>query len=70
MCHRRTINTRIKKLHERFLRIVYNIEEVSIVPMYINNLQVEATGMFKVCKNISPYIVGELFQLRNNDYNL
>ena len=28
------------------------------------------TEMFKVCRNISPPIVGELFQLRNNDYNL
>ena len=39
-------------------------------PIYIKNLQVLATEMFKVYRNIFPPIVRQLFQPRNNDYNL
>ena len=38
--------------------------------MYMKNLQVVATEMFKVCGNISLPIMEELFQLGNNDCNL
>ena len=46
------------------------LETDKSVPIYIKNLQVLATEMFKVYRNISPPIVRQLFQLRNNDYNL
>ena len=36
----------------------------------VKNLQVLATKMFKVYRNASPPIVRQLFQSRNNDYNL
>ena len=79
MCHSRTVNNKINKLHERCLRIVYNNKNSSFkelleidkyVPMHIKNLQLLATEMFKVYKNISPPIVRQLFKLKNNDYKL
>ena len=79
MCHGRTVNSKIDKLHERCLRVIYNDKKSSFkelletdksVPIHIKNLQVLATGMFKVYRNISPSIVRQLFQSRNNDYNL
>ena len=79
MCHSRTVNNKINILHEICLRIVYNSKKLSFkelletdksVPIHIKNLQVLATEMFKAYRNISPPIVRQLFQLRNNDYNL
>ena len=79
MFHGRTVNSKINKLHKRFLRIVYNDKKLSFkelfetdksVPIHIKNLQVLATEMSEVYRNISPSIVRELFQSRNNDYNL
>ena len=78
MCHSRTVDNKINKLHERCLRIVYNDKKSSIkelletdksVPIHIKNLQVLATEMYKIYINISRPIVRQLFQLRNNDYN-
>ena len=79
MFHVRTVNSKINKLHERCLRIVYNDKKLSFkelletdksVPIHIKNLQVLATEMSKVYRNITSPIVRELFQSRNNDYNL
>ena len=79
MCHSRTVNNKLNKLHERCLRIVYNDKKLSIkelletdkfVTIHNKNLQVLATETFKVYRNIFPPIVRQLFQLRNNDYNL
>ena len=79
MCHGRTVNNKIKKLLERYLQIVYNDKKSSFkelleadksVPIHIKSLQVLATEMFKVYSTIFPPIVRQLFQLRNNNYNL
>ena len=79
MCHSRTVKSKINKLHGRCLRIIYNGKKSSFkellktdksVPIHIKNMQFLATEMFKVYRNISPPIVRELFQSRNNDYNL
>ena len=80
MCHSRTVNSKINKLDERYLRIVYNDKKLSLkelldtdksVPIHIKNLQVLATEIFRVFRNnISPPIVRQFFQSRNNDYNL
>ena len=78
MCHSRTVNDLINKLHKRCLPIAYNGQKLSFkelletdksVPRLIKNLQVLATEMFKVCRNTSPPIVRKLFQLSYNDYN-
>ena len=79
MCHSRTVNSKINKLHERCLRIVYNgkkwffeelLETDKSVPVRIKNLPVLATEMFKVYRNISHLMVRQVFQLKSNDYNL
>ena len=64
ICHSRTVNKKIKKLCKRCLRIVYNDKKFSIkelleadtsVAIHVKNLQVLATEMLKVYRNILPY---------------
>ena len=65
MCHTRTVNNKINKLYERYLRIVFNNKKSSFkeifetdetVLIHITNLQVPATEMFKegLQKYVSP----------------
>ena len=63
MCHGRTINKKIYRLHERCLRIVYDnkksplqelLEIDKSILIQIKNLQVQATEMLKVFRNICP----------------
>ena len=70
MCHGRTINNKINRLHERCLRIVYSDKTSSFkkllkkdgsVTIHTRNLQTLATEMFKVYKNLSPAIIADLF---------
>ena len=77
-CHSKTVNSKINKLHEGCLRIVYNNKKSSFkelletdksVPVHIKNLQVLATEMFKKYGNVSPS-VRQLFESKSNDYNL
>ena len=79
MCHSRTVNKKINKLHERGLQIVCNDKKTSFeelletdksVPIHIKNLQVLATEMFNICRNIPPPNARQLHQLRNNYDNL
>ena len=79
MCHNRTVNSKINELHKRCLRITYNNKKSSFkelletdksVLIHIKNLQVLATEMFMVYRNIPPPILRQLFQSRNNNYNL
>ena len=78
MCiyHSRTVNSKMIKLHERCLQKIYNdkkssfqelLESDKFVPIHIKNLQVLATEMFKVYRDISPPIMRQLFQSRNNN---
>ena len=57
MCLNRTINNKIKHLHERYLQAIYNdnissfkvlLERDGSVPIHNSNLQIFATEMFKV----------------------
>ena len=81
MLHSRSNNNKIKHLHERCLRLIYNdkqssYEELLIkdgtVSIHHRNIQTLATEMFKV-KNekMSPEIICDIFTQRiNNHYNL
>ena len=78
ICHSRTINSKINKLHKKCARIVYTDKKSSFkelleidksVPINSKILHILATEMFKVCRNISLPIVRELIQSGNNDYN-
>ena len=66
MCHSRTVNNKINRLHERCLRIVHSdktssfeklLEKDGSVTIHNRNLQTLATEMFKVYKNLSPAII-------------
>ena len=79
MCHNRTMNNKINRLHERCLRIVYSdktlyfeklLEKDGCFTMHTRNLQTLATKMFKVYKNLSPAIAADLFHVRQNNHNL
>ena len=63
MCHSRTNNRRIDRLHERCLKIIYNdkrssfkelLEKDSSVSIHERNVQILATEMYKVSNNFSP----------------
>ena len=79
MCHSRTMNNKINRLHERCLRIVLGdktssfkqlLEKDGSVTIHTRNLQSLTTETFKVYKNLSPAITVDLFHVRQNNYNL
>ena len=80
MCHKRTCNNKIKRLHERCLRLIYNdkrssfedlLEKDNSVSIHHKNLQALAIEMFKVHTKTSPEIMQEVFQVKEQgDYNL
>ena len=79
MCHTRLMNNKIKRIHEKCLRIIFSDKTSSFeelldndgsVTIHTRNLQVLATEMFKVYRNLSPNIVAEIFCARRNNYIL
>ena len=73
MCCNRSLNTKINRLHERCLRIVYNDKKSNFnellvkdgsVSIHHQNLQKMAVEMFKISRSLSPEIVNELFRFR------
>ena len=78
-CFSRTMNNKIKHLHERCLHIAYSDKISSFkklsetdrsVPIHIRNLQNLATGIFKVSKDLVRTVFSELFSKRSVQYNL
>ena len=79
MCHSRTMNNKINRLHERWLRIVYSdktssferlLEKDGSATIHTRNLQNIAKEIFKVYKNLSPAIITDLSHVHENNYNL
>ena len=80
MCHSRTNDRKINRLHERFLRIIYNdkqpsfiklLEKDNSVSIHLRNLQILAIEMFKVSHGLSPVLMNNIFKLRGEQtYNL
>ena len=77
MFHSRKLNTRINKLHERALRIVYqdsttSFEELLIrngsFTIHIRNIQSLAIELYKVWYGLSPKIMNFVFPLNNSRY--
>ena len=73
------INDKINRLHERCLRLLYGdksssfekiLEQDKSVTVHIRNLQILATEMFKVYRNISAPIFSEIIYRRDKNYNL
>ena len=79
MFHSRSINNKMNRLHEKFLRIVCNnykssfenlLEKDGTVWIHVKNLQKLATEMFKISKNYSVPLMSELFHQKVNHYDL
>ena len=79
MFHSRIINNKINRLHESCLRLLYGeksssfeklLQQDESVTIHTRNLQILATEMLKVYRNISPPIFSEIFHQRGNNYNL
>ena len=80
MCHSRTNNRKINRLHERCLRIVYNdkqssfiklLEKDNSVSIHQRNLQILAIEMFKVGNRLPPVLMNDIAKLRGEQtYNL
>ena len=80
MCHSRTNNRKMNRLHERCLRIIYDDKQSSFIKLLENgnsvfihqrNLQILAIEMFKVSNGLSPVLMNDIFQQRSEQtYNL
>ena len=77
--HSRSLNDNMNSIHERALRTVYGdktstfqqlLEKDNSVSIHHRNVQILATEMFKISKNLSSEIVKEIFQERIVSYNL
>ena len=80
MCHSRTNNNKINRLHERCLRIVYSdkqpsfnelLEKDGSVSIHMRNIQILATEMYKLINNLSSPTMNRVFKLNSDSrYNL
>ena len=79
MCHNRSFNNRINRIHERSLRIVYKddistfeqlLEKSKSVTVHHRNLQCLATEIYKAINNLSSTLMSELFKIKDKRYNL
>ena len=74
MCHSRTSNNKINKLHERGLRLAYDDRQSTfeqllnidkLVTIHHRNLQVLATELYKVRHRLAPELMNDIFKKRN-----
>ena len=68
--HSRKLNSRVNKLHERALRIVYQdytssftklLDKDNSTIIHNRNIQLLATELFKVKNRLSPPFINEIF---------
>ena len=79
MSHSRENNSKINRLHERYLRAIYNdkqssfnefLEKDGSVSIHEQNLQVLATEMYKISNGLSTPLMKAIFSINRNPYNL
>ena len=79
MFHSRKVNSKVKHLQERSLRIVYNdyitsledlLKKDNSFKIHHKNIQSLATELCKVEKGIANPVLYKIFPLRSIDYNL
>ena len=75
MCHGRTLNNKINRIHERALKIVYNsyksnfkdlLERDHYFTIHERNLQYVDIEAYQVKNGLSPVIVNDVFQFGKN----
>ena len=75
MCHSRENNSKINRLHERCLRTIYNdkqssfnelLEKDGSVSIHVRNLQVLATGMYKISNGLLTPLMKDVFPINRN----
>ena len=78
MFHSRRLKNRINHIHERALRIIYQdynssfkelLRKYSSLTIHQRNLKLLATETFKVKIGCAPYIIKEIFEIDNRNYN-
>ena len=80
VCHNRAYNNKIKRLHEKCFRLIYNdkrsffedlLEKDNFVSIHHKNLQALAIEIFKVHTKTSSEIMQEVFLIKEQgNYNL
>ena len=79
MCHSRALNTRINKIHERALRIVYNdyispfedlLENSGSISIHHRNLQLLAIEVYKTLHDFHHHLCLNYLSLVIKKYNL
>lgn len=78
MFHSRALNSKTNRIHEKYLRIIYNDKHYSFgellkqnrsVSIHNRNLKVLAIGMFKVSNFISLIKFSKFFQISISNFN-
>ena len=79
MCHHRSVNNKINRLHERCLRIAYSdsvssfedlLDNERSVSVHAKNIKTLAIEMFKVSNKLTVPLMNEIFAKRNNAFSL
>ena len=79
MCHHRSVNNKINRLHERYLRIVYSdtvsyfedlLDKDRNVSVHVKNIKTFVTEVFKVSNKLTVLLMNGIFVKRNKAYNL
>ena len=80
MCHNRSYNNRINRLHERSLRMVYNDKRSSYeellskdgsVSIHVRNIHFLMIELYKIKNNIAPTLLCEVFKpKKTSSYSL
>ena len=78
VCHSRTTETQINRIHERALKIIYRdnvssfetlLTKSGSVTMHHRNLQLLATEIYKALNNLSSSLMSDLFKIKDTKYN-
>ena len=78
MCHSRTLNNKINKLHEMALRLIYDDKQSTCeellninksITIHHRNLQVLVTELYKVHYGLAPEPMNDIFEKRDVTYN-
>ena len=77
MCHSRTLNNKINKIHERTLQLVYDDRQSTFeellnidksVTIHHRNVQVLVTELYEVHHGLAPERMNNIFKKRSATY--